>query len=165
VVDGVITALKRFRTVCKDFGVGEGNVRVLATEALREAENSAEVRGRIKEEVGVGWEVMLLGKEVEGRVGAMGVASGFGEEGVWGLVGDLGGMFIFIASERWVSYLVWVGVNVIGEMLDLSGRGGCYWVAKYATEIADLLLSRWINANNMDDLRRWRRPNLPQRLN
>lgn len=64
-------------------------MRVLATEATRAAENSAEFRGKVKERVG--WDVDLLSKEMEGRVGAMGVASGFGE--VEGLVLDLGGMF------------------------------------------------------------------------
>jgi hypothetical protein len=55
--------------------------------------NSEEFRGRVKSETG--WEVDLLSKEMEGRVGAMGVASGFGSgedgDGVEGLVMDLGG--------------------------------------------------------------------------
>ena len=37
-----------------------------------------------------GWEVDMLAKEMEGRVGAMGVASSFNQ--VEGLVMDLGGM-------------------------------------------------------------------------
>ena len=65
------------------------NVRILATEATRNAVNSNEYRKQIKD--ATGWEVNLLTKEMEGRVGAMGVASGFGAEGVEGLVMDLGG--------------------------------------------------------------------------
>lgn len=78
----------KFRTACADFGVPETNVRVLATEATRNAVNSEDYRRQIKERTG--WEVDMLPKEVEGRVGAMGVASSFAE--VEGLVMDLGGM-------------------------------------------------------------------------
>ena len=60
---------------------------VLATEATRTAINGAEFMGRIRE--AVGWEVRLLAKGEEGRVGAMGVASSLPE--VRGLVMDLGG--------------------------------------------------------------------------
>lgn len=67
----------------------ETNIRVLATEATRTAENSEDYRRQIRD--ATGWEVDLLPKEIEGRVGAMGVASSF--ESVEGLVMDLGGMF------------------------------------------------------------------------
>ena len=64
-------------------------MRILATEATRNAVNSEDYRRQIQDVTG--WEVNLLSKEMEGRVGAMGVASGFGAEGVEGLVMDLGG--------------------------------------------------------------------------
>jgi retrograde regulation protein 2 len=93
VINEVIISLKRFQVVCADFGVPPTQVRILATEATRTAVNSEEFRGRIREETG--WEVDLLSKEMEGRIGAMGVASGFGSgedgDGVEGLVMDLGG--------------------------------------------------------------------------
>ena len=63
------------------------NVRVLATEATRTAENSVDYRRQIKEITG--WDVDMLPKEAEGRIGAMGVASSFAS--VEGLVMDLGG--------------------------------------------------------------------------
>lgn len=63
------------------------NIYVLATEATRTAPNSVEFRGRIKESTG--WDVSLLSKEDEGRIGALGVASSFAS--VEGLVMDLGG--------------------------------------------------------------------------
>lgn len=51
-------------------------------------------RQQIKDSTG--WEVDLLTKEMEGRIGAMGVASSFSQ--VEGLVMDLGGMFLLSSS-------------------------------------------------------------------
>lgn len=53
--------------------------------------NAEEFRRRIRD--AVGWEVEVLGKEEEGRVGAWGIASGFRR--VEGLVMDLGGKGFF----------------------------------------------------------------------
>ncbi|QKX59351.1 uncharacterized protein TRUGW13939_06485 [Talaromyces rugulosus] len=87
VIDEVVTRLLRFKTTCADFDVPTQNIHVLATEATRTALNSAEFLGAIKTRVG--WEVKLLSKEDEGRIGALGVASSFAS--VKGLVMDLGG--------------------------------------------------------------------------
>jgi retrograde regulation protein 2 len=89
VIDSVLEALQRFKITCADFGVPESNIKVLATEATRTAVNSEEYRRQIK--VATGWEVEMLAKEMEGRIGAMGVASSFQE--VEGLVMDLGGIY------------------------------------------------------------------------
>ncbi len=86
-MDDVVAALLRFQTTCADFGVPDSNVRVLATEATRTAANSLEFCNRIRE--ATGWQAQMLAKEVEGRIGAMGVASSF--QRVQGLVMDLGG--------------------------------------------------------------------------
>lgn len=59
----------------------------MATEATRKAQNSEDFRRKVKE--ATGWEVELLPKEMEGRIGAYGVASSYDE--VKGLVMDLGG--------------------------------------------------------------------------
>jgi len=67
--------------------VPNNQVKVLATEATREAVNSVEYRKQIQE--ATGWEVQMLPKEEEGRVGAMGVASS--ARTVQGLIMDLGG--------------------------------------------------------------------------
>ncbi|KJY02346.1 retrograde regulation protein 2 [Zymoseptoria brevis] len=83
----VVSSYKQFKRTCEDFGVPQNNITVLATEATRTAVNSEEFRGRIKAKVG--WDVTMLPKEEEGRVGAMGVASSLPE--VSGLVMDLGG--------------------------------------------------------------------------
>ena len=87
VIDNVLSALKRFKIVCADLGVPETNIRILATEATRTAVNSEDYRKQIKD--ATGWEVDMLPKEAEGKIGAMGVASSFNE--VQGLVMDLGG--------------------------------------------------------------------------
>lgn len=63
------------------------HVRIIATEATRTAVNSEEFRGNILKATGL--RVEMLGKEEEGYVGALGVASGFSD--VSGLVLDLGG--------------------------------------------------------------------------
>ncbi|CAI6335194.1 unnamed protein product [Periconia digitata] len=86
-IKSVINALLHFKLTCADFGVPEHHVRVVATEATRKAINSAEFRAEILDKTG--WNVELLEKEVEGRVGAHGVASSFAD--VKGLVMDLGG--------------------------------------------------------------------------
>lgn len=86
-IASVLTALARFKRTCEDFGVPANQVKVLATEATREAINSAEYRKQIHD--ATGWEVQMLPKEEEGRVGAMGVASS--ARSVQGLVMDLGG--------------------------------------------------------------------------
>jgi retrograde regulation protein 2 len=83
----VINALLRFKSTCLDFGVPEGQIKIVATEATRKAANSEDFRNEIQEKTG--WTVQLLEKEVEGRVGAHGVASSYAQ--VRGLVMDLGG--------------------------------------------------------------------------
>ena len=87
IISAVISAFLRFQATCVDFGVPEANIKVLATEATRTAENSQDFRRRIQS--ATGWEVEMLAKEDEGRIGAMGVASSFSS--VKGLVMDLGG--------------------------------------------------------------------------
>jgi retrograde regulation protein 2 len=87
VVQELIFCLLRFKTICYDFGVLNGNIRLIATEAMREAKNGQEVRDEILKKTG--WTVDLLPKEEEGRIGALGVASSFAK--VEGLVMDLGG--------------------------------------------------------------------------
>ncbi|KAF2724313.1 Ppx-GppA-domain-containing protein [Polychaeton citri CBS 116435] len=86
-ITAVVLAFKSFKRTCADFKLPPGNITVLATEATRSAFNSEAFMWRIKDELG--WEVKLLPKEEEGRIGAMGVASSLPE--VKGLVMDLGG--------------------------------------------------------------------------
>ncbi|KAL4784302.1 major facilitator superfamily domain-containing protein [Aspergillus varians] len=87
ITEQVVDRLVHFQGVCEDFQVPRENVYVLATEATRTAPNSKAFRARIKERTG--WEVRLLSKEDEGRIGALGIASS--SRAVAGLAMDLGG--------------------------------------------------------------------------
>lgn len=71
-------------------------IRILATEATRTATNSVDFRQQIKN--ATGWEVDMLPKEVEGRIGALGVASSFSN--VEGLVMDLGGTYFLSLTAQ-----------------------------------------------------------------
>lgn len=86
-IDEVCAAMKRFKLICEDFGVPEAGVRIVATEATREAANSQEFRDAIHDSTG--WEVELLSKQDEGKIGSYGVASSFSS--LSGLFMDLGG--------------------------------------------------------------------------
>ncbi|PYH90345.1 MFS general substrate transporter [Aspergillus ellipticus CBS 707.79] len=86
-IAAVLTHLTRFQHTCHDFRVPSANIHVLATEATRTAPNSVEFRQRIKE--CTGWEVRMLSKEDEGRIGALGIASS--AAAVRGVAMDLGG--------------------------------------------------------------------------
>ncbi|QLG74629.1 hypothetical protein HG535_0G05120 [Zygotorulaspora mrakii] len=83
----ICAAMKRFKLICEDFGVPESSVRVVATEATREALNSQVFVDAIYDSTG--WQVELLKREDEGRIGAYGVISSFNM--VSGLYMDLGG--------------------------------------------------------------------------
>ncbi|AOA63667.1 Transcriptional activators [Komagataella phaffii CBS 7435] len=83
----ICLAMKRFQLICEDFGVSNDNVKIVATEATREAPNSKEFRDAIAKTTG--WEVELLSKEDEGRCGAFGVASSF--HNISGIFMDVGG--------------------------------------------------------------------------
>ncbi|KJK64538.1 D-galactonate transporter [Aspergillus parasiticus SU-1] len=87
IIEQVVDRLVQFQSTCYDFGVPPQNIYVLATEATRTAPNSEEFRARIKDRTG--WEVRLLSKEDEGRIGALGIASS--ASSVAGLAMDLGG--------------------------------------------------------------------------
>ncbi|KAK2839149.1 hypothetical protein FQN49_006424 [Arthroderma sp. PD_2] len=85
--DQIVSRLLRFKVTCEDFGVPAENVQILATEATRTAPNSIEFRAAIYK--ATGWEVTMLPKEEEGRIGGLGIASSLSR--VEGLVMDLGG--------------------------------------------------------------------------
>ncbi|PWY91837.1 MFS general substrate transporter [Aspergillus sclerotioniger CBS 115572] len=87
IIDQVVERLAQFHITCADFQVPRENIYVLATEATRTAPNSKELRTRIKEVTG--WDVTLLSKEDEGRIGALGIASS--SASVAGIAMDLGG--------------------------------------------------------------------------
>lgn len=108
IIEKVVSALLGFKRTCEDFGVPSDRVRVVATEATREAINSQEYRDRIQS--ATGWTVELLPKEEEGRIGAMGIASSFAS--IKGLALDLGGGSI---------QMTWI-ISQDGEV-EMSPRG------------------------------------------
>jgi len=102
IIEDVIAALNRFKIVCADLGVSDTNIHVLATEATRAAINSAEFISAINS--GTGLPVDMLRKEEEGRIGALGVASGFSD--IRGLMMDLGG------GSTQITWIISQGGNV-----------------------------------------------------
>ncbi|RAL17267.1 retrograde regulation protein 2 [Aspergillus homomorphus CBS 101889] len=87
IIEQVVDRLVHFRATCNDFCVPDANTYVLATEATRTAPNSEAFRARIR--AATGWDVRLLSKEDEGRIGALGIASSAAS--VAGIAMDLGG--------------------------------------------------------------------------
>ncbi|KAH7216866.1 Ppx/GppA phosphatase family-domain-containing protein [Fusarium redolens] len=101
-IDDVIAALNRFKIVCTDLGVPQANIHVVATEATRAALNSAEFIKKINAATGL--VVDMLPKEDEGRIGSLGVASGFSD--IRGLMMDLGG------GSTQITWIISQGGNV-----------------------------------------------------
>ena len=87
VIEQVLAALLQFKRTCQDFQVADSNIRLVATEATRNAVNREDLLGQIMERTG--WKVELLRKEEEGRLGAMGIASSINHMG--GICMDMGG--------------------------------------------------------------------------
>lgn len=88
IIREICAAMKRFKLICDDFGVLQSSVRVISTDTAKEALNSEEFLNAIYE--GTGWEVELLSRDEEARIGVYGVASSFNT--ISGLVMDLGGV-------------------------------------------------------------------------
>lgn len=87
IIQEVLAALIRFKSTCLDFGVHDNNIRVVATEATRNAINRDDLLGAIEQKTD--WTVQLLAKEEEGRLGAMGIASSVDD--LKGICMDMGG--------------------------------------------------------------------------
>jgi exopolyphosphatase/guanosine-5'-triphosphate,3'-diphosphate pyrophosphatase len=82
--DRALAALRRFRLLTRQMGVGR--TRVVATAAVRDAANGAAFLDRVRE---IGFEPEVLSGEEEGHHGRQGVLSGIPDAD--GIVGDLGG--------------------------------------------------------------------------
>ncbi|KAK6958158.1 hypothetical protein Daesc_000953 [Daldinia eschscholtzii] len=87
VIAQVSMTLTRFKSIADDYGVPMEHISVFATEAMRKAQNAAEMLDAILESSGLG--VHVLAPEVETLFGSMGARSGF--DAVNGLFLDLGG--------------------------------------------------------------------------
>ncbi len=91
-VEEALAALRRYRVIIEGLGVGQ--VRAIATAAVRAAEDGAAFRDRASAAAGV--EVEVLSGEEEARLSALGVMSGLDEPS--GVVGDLGGSSVELAQ-------------------------------------------------------------------
>lgn len=91
-IDRALTAIQRFALVCKLMKVGE--VHILATSAVREAENSTGFVQAV--ETIMSAPVRVLSGEEEAHFAALGAASGM--PGFAGIVGDLGGGSLELSS-------------------------------------------------------------------
>ena len=87
VMDELTAALLRFQRICQDFGVLANKIRVVATEATRNAINRDDLLRQIREQTG--WGVELLAKEEEGKYGTLGIASSVAH--LDGICVDMGG--------------------------------------------------------------------------
>lgn len=87
IIREICSAMRRFKLICEDFGVSENSVRVITTEATRDAINVEEFVSAIYESTG--WEVEILSKVEESKFGVYGVVSSFNTAS--GLYLDLGG--------------------------------------------------------------------------
>ncbi|EEH19376.2 hypothetical protein PABG_01695 [Paracoccidioides brasiliensis Pb03] len=132
----VILSLLRFKQTCIDFGVPSSNIYVLATEATRTAPNSEEFRNAVTR--ATGWEIQMLSREEEGRIGALGIASSLGI--VEGIVMDLGGGSVQITwmSPRGQSkhrFSFPYGAAALTKKLEEAKREGDEAVKRLAEEI------------------------------
>ena len=87
IIENVSEVLLHFKRTCQDFEVQANNVRLVATEATRNAINRDDLLGEIERRTG--WKVELLTKEEEGRLGALGIASSM--DHIDGICMDMGG--------------------------------------------------------------------------
>jgi retrograde regulation protein 2 len=126
VIDDVVAALNRFKIVCTDLGVPETNIHVIATEATRTAINSVAFLADVKKSTGLSIE--LLPKEDEGRIGALGVASGFSN--FRGLMMDLGG------GSTQITWIIAQGGNV--RISDVGSISFPYGAAALSRTIEEL---------------------------
>jgi exopolyphosphatase/guanosine-5'-triphosphate,3'-diphosphate pyrophosphatase len=86
-----LIALRRFRKLVMDLGVGQ--VDVVATAAVRDAKNGAEFLAAVRD---IGLDVRLLSGEEEARASATGVIAAFPRAS--GVVADLGGGSLELVS-------------------------------------------------------------------
>ena len=148
VIESVVKALLQFKKTCQDYGVPDERVRVVATEATRVAVNSEAFRNTL--ESATGWKVELLAKEEEGKLGAMGIASGFSN--LSGLVLDMGGgsvqmtWMIFEDGEFQMSPQGAVsmpyGAGPLTDSLETSPEHGATQIAQEVTDAFEQALRR-----------------------
>lgn len=131
VVEEVLAVLLQFKRTCQDFEVQGNNIRLVATEATRNAINREHLLGQIEKKTG--WKVELLTKEEEGRLGAMGIASSLGH--IKGICMDMGGGSV---------QMTWVVKKLNGDV-DMSPVGSVsfpYGAAALMSTLSEVSVQR-----------------------
>ena len=93
-IEMAITALKRYRHLCEQMGVGD--IDTIATAAARDADNGRDFVKRVKHECGLN--VNVISGEEEGRLAGLGVLAG--QPNASGVMGDLGGGSLELARVK-----------------------------------------------------------------
>ncbi|KAI9733922.1 MAG: hypothetical protein M1834_002577 [Cirrosporium novae-zelandiae] len=94
----VTTEIARFKSICHEFGIPSPRIKILATEATREAMNSNIFLDQISIHTSAEIPVQMLPKSDEGKLGSFGIASSF--HNASGIIMDLGG------GSTQISYLL-----------------------------------------------------------
>jgi exopolyphosphatase/guanosine-5'-triphosphate,3'-diphosphate pyrophosphatase len=119
-VETTLAALKRFQSIATGYGVGQ--IRAIATSAVRDAENGPEFCERVKRDVGLAIEV--ISSEEEARLAFLSVARAFDVSGREVAVGDIGGgsTEIILASSGLVDqmYTTPLGAVRVAEQCGVS---------------------------------------------
>ena len=93
-MDLAVATLKRFNALCKEMAVTR--IRVVATAAVRDANNGPSFVARVKKDCGL--DVTVIDGAEEARLAGLGVLSG--EPNATGVAGDLGGGSLELARIR-----------------------------------------------------------------
>lgn len=93
-VDAAVSTLKRFNALCDQMGVSD--IKVVATAAVRDAQNGTAFVKRVKDECGL--IIRVIDGDEEARLAAYGVLSG--EPDATGISGDLGGGSLELARMK-----------------------------------------------------------------
>ena len=132
-VDKALTALRRFRVLCRTMDVGE--IHVLATAAARDAENGKAFLNEAEEAIGA--PIQLLSGKREAELTSLGSVSG-----IWnadGVVGDLGGGSLELNDVRGAKIGKGASLPLGGlALMDMSGRSLKKAAKIVRDEIADV---------------------------
>ena len=139
-VERALAALRGFKVLCRNLGVGD--VHVLATAAARDASNGPDF---LRAATGaIGAEIELIDGAREAELSALGVCSGF--HGADGVVGDMGGGSLELADVRGTEIGRGVSLPLGGLALLDASRGS----VKRAGRIARDHLARAMPVGGME---------------
>ncbi|WP_237480121.1 Ppx/GppA family phosphatase [Lichenibacterium dinghuense] len=127
-MDRALAALRNFKVLCRNLGVGE--LRVLATAAARDARNGSAFLDAASAALGA--DIELIGGPREAELSALGVSSGF--HGADGVVGDMGGGSLELVDVRGATVGRGVSLPLGGLALLDASRGSPKRAARIARD-------------------------------